>query len=272
MILADLTLCKRLERAEGNASAQFADARRRVFPGSGAEWIECAGAYAIFDTVDSPATQTFGFGLFEKATPAALDALERFFAVRGAHVDHEVSPLVGAATLELLCERNYRPFEITSVMYRAIEAPGAAPPSDLRVRMIEESEAALWGDISARGWSSEHPEYFDFLTATAAILTARKNSPCFIAEIDGKSAAAGALSIHEGVALFAGAATLPEFRRRGLQTALLHERLRYAFECGCDLAMMCAEPGGESQRNAQRRGFQIAYTRTKWRLKRRQTA
>ena len=57
-----------------------------------------------------------------------------------------------------------------------------------------------------------------------------------------------------------------ELRRRGLQTALLHERMRYAFDQGCDLAMMAALPGSESQRNAERRGFQIAYTRTKWQL------
>jgi hypothetical protein len=47
---------------------------------------------------------------------------------------------------------------------------------------------------------------------------------------------------------------------------LLHERMRYAFEHGCDLAMMVALPGSQSQRNAERRGFQVAYTRTKWRL------
>jgi hypothetical protein len=32
--------------------------------------------------------------------------------------------------------------------------------------------------------------------------------------------------------------------------------------------MMVAEAGGESQRNAERKGFRIAYTRTKWRLAR----
>jgi hypothetical protein len=51
-----------------------------------------------------------------------------------------------------------------------------------------------------------------------------------------------------------------------LQGALLSERLRYARTHGCDLAMMVAEAGSESQRNAERKGFRIAYTRTKWRL------
>jgi GNAT superfamily N-acetyltransferase len=66
------------------------------------------------------------------------------------------------------------------------------------------------------------------------------------------------------VALFAGASTVPEMRRRGLQAALLQERMRYALDHGCDLAMMVAMPGSDSQRNAERNGFGIAYTRTKW--------
>jgi GNAT superfamily N-acetyltransferase len=66
--------------------------------------------------------------------------------------------------------------------------------------------------------------------------------------------------------LFAGAATVPELRRRGLQAALLEERMRYASDHGCDLAMMVAEAGSLSQRNAERQGFRVAYTRLKWRL------
>jgi hypothetical protein len=42
--------------------------------------------------------------------------------------------------------------------------------------------------------------------------------------------------------------------------------MRYAFDHGCDLAMMVAEAGSDSQRNAERKGFRIAYTRMKWRL------
>ena len=74
------------------------------------------------------------------------------------------------------------------------------------------------------------------------------------------------LSTHDGVALFGGAATVPELRRLGLQGALLEGRMRFAFEQGCDLAMMLAQAGSESQRNAERKGFRVAYTRLKWRL------
>lgn len=84
--------------------------------------------------------------------------------------------------------------------------------------------------------------------------------------MDHKPGAAGVLGMHDNVALFAGASTIPELRRRGLQAALLEERMRYAFDHGCDLAMMVAVPGSDSQRNAERNGFRIAYTRTKWQL------
>ena len=99
-----------------------------------------------------------------------------------------------------------------------------------------------------------------------SISAAREDSLCFLAEYGGKPGAAGVLCIHDGVALFGGSATIPELRRRGLQAALLHKRMCYAFDHGCDLAMMVAQPGSDSQRNAERKGFRIAYTRTKWRL------
>jgi hypothetical protein len=94
MRFSDLALSRRLERAEGRARAQFAEARRRLFPDSGSEWMECSGAYAVFDGIGSPVTQTFGLGIFEELTAASLDVIERFFLDRGAQVDHEVSPLV----------------------------------------------------------------------------------------------------------------------------------------------------------------------------------
>jgi GNAT superfamily N-acetyltransferase len=58
---------------------------------------------------------------------------------------------------------------------------------------------------------------------------------------------------------------VPEMRRRGLQAALLEARMHYAYEQGYALAMMVTEAGSQSQRNAERKDFRIAYTRTKWR-------
>jgi GNAT superfamily N-acetyltransferase len=66
------------------------------------------------------------------------------------------------------------------------------------------------------------------------------------------------------VAVLAGASTVPAWRGRGAQGALLRARLAHAASIGCDLAMMGAAPGSASQRNGERAGFRIAYTRIKW--------
>lgn len=268
MIFADSALAKRLEAAEGYGCAQFAEARKRAIPQSASTWMKCAGATVVFDGVDAPTTQTFGLGLHEELTPEALNDIEQFFSQRGAETMHEVCPFAGTATLDLLCERGYRPFEISNVTYRAVEAGRDTLPSNIGVRVVGRDEAELWSSISSRGWTHDHPEFEEFVRNMGEISVARENSPCFLAEFDGVPGAAGALILHDGVALFGGAATVPELRRRGLQGALLHERMRYAAEHGCDLAMMVAEAGSNSQRNAERKGFRVAYTRLKWRLAR----
>jgi hypothetical protein len=267
-MFSDRELSRRLERAEGHACVQFARAHRRLFPDSGAEWIECAGAYAVFDGIDSPVTQSFGLGLFEDLTAASLDDIEHFFFTRGASADHEVSPHAGLLIPGVLCARHYRPVEINSVLYQPVQKLAGGDCRDVTVRIASSGEQERWTNINARGWGHEHPEVLDFLLRTTAISFSREGGVCFLAEIDGQTGAAGTLCLHDGVALFAGATTVPELRRRGLQRALLRERMRYAFDHGCDLAMIVAEAGSDSQRNAEREGFQIAYTRRKWRLSR----
>ena len=101
-------------------------------------------------------------------------------------------------------------------------------------------------------------------TAQLKELLAAPGSVLLIARSEGRIIGTATLNIHDGVALLAGASTLPEFRRRGAQSLLLRARLSYAHAAGCDIAMMAALPGSTSQMNAERQGFRIAYTRTKW--------
>jgi GNAT superfamily N-acetyltransferase len=126
----------------------------------------------------------------------------------------------------------------------------------------------LWARTATKGWS-ELTEFAEGIEDLMQITAKRAGALSFLAEIDGRAAAAGAMMIHSGVALLAGASTIPEHRKQGAQLALLDSRLRYAASRGCDLAMMCAQPGSGSQRNAERNGFRIAYTRIKWQLNRR---
>lgn len=266
---ADLDLARRLERTEAVSNAGFVEARAEAFPDVGAKWIEVAGAYAMFDGPNSPVTQTFGLGMFEPLTPEHFDQLEEFFFERGADTFHEVCPLADPSTFALLSERGYKPVEFSNVLYQPISTDlrlDTPRNEQIKVRLTGKDEVDLWADTAFEGWS-EFTEVADFLRDLGKVV-ARSKSLSFLAELDGKPIAAGALSIVGDVALLAGASTIPSARRQGAQLALLEERLRYGAAHGCTDAMMVTQPGSGSQRNSERHGFRIAYTRTKWQLQR----
>ena len=269
MMYSDRALSQKLERTEARASADFVETRARLQPERGATWIEVGGAYAMFDGVESPLTQTFGLGIFEEATTEHLDQLERFFIERGAPVFHEVSPIADQSILGLLSSRGYKPIELTNVMYLSISESGlrvADLSSQIETRRIDDSEADLWAETVAAGWASEQPDLVEFLRGIGQISSRTSGGHPFLAELDGRPIAAGGFQVYDDVCILAGASTIPEARRQGAQNALLHARLRFGAEHGCRLAMMCALPGSQSQKNAQKNGFNIAYTRTKWHL------
>ena len=285
---ASRELSQSLELAEAIGSSRFVEARARVFPDSGATWIEVAGARAMYDGATSPLTQTFGLGLFQPATAADLDAIEAFYAERGAAVFHEVSPLADAGLPALLAGRGYRPCEFTSVMYRPIDLGGLKAPFDpaglkacttseactteaevvqafrpaITVRLVEKGEEEIYARTAAAGWSEFGVS--DFVLEIGRVSGQVEGLRLFLAELDRRPIGAGALGLNGTVAHLAGASTIPDGRNRGAQRALLAHRLRDAAAHGCGLALMGALPGSGSQRNAERNGFRIAYTRIKW--------
>jgi len=258
---SDAALARRLERCEAKTNAAMVAARALLHPESGATSMERAGTYALFDGPRSPLTQTFCLGLFAPPTDEDLEDIEEFFTSRDTKVFHEVSPLAHPDTLVLLSRRGYRPVELTSILYRPVVA--VERTTDVRTRTIEPGEEDLWSSTSAAGWS-EYPELSDFMHDLGRVTAMSRGTHAFLAELDGRPVATGALAMHDGVAILAGASTVPAERKRGAQRALLEARLQYAFEHGCDLATMGALPGSASQRNAERQGFRIAYTRIKW--------
>ncbi len=265
--LTDLSLARRLERTEAVANAAFVEARAQLEPRVGAGWIEVAGVYAMFDGPQSPITQTFGLGVFDQVGEAEFARIEAFFRDRGAPTAHEVSPLIPRGVLDLLNERGYQPIEFSSLLVRPTVSDLASPPNSISVRRIDASEIGVWSRVAAKGWSSESPELAVVVEGFGQLIGHARGAHCFLAYRDGRPIAAASLVLNTDVALLAGASTVPESRKQGAQLALLEARLRFAAAEGAQLAMMVALPGSGSQRNAERHGFRVAYTRTKWQLR-----
>jgi hypothetical protein len=277
-LFMDQSLARRLERAEASIGVGYVGVRQRLEPSLRSAWQDIGGAYAFFDGPSSILTQSFGLGLFTPAAEA-IGALEAFFETRAAAAQHEVSLLAGVDTHALLADRGYRPVELSNVLVLSLgaaqrDAPAATAPSELRVRRcahpsgaatseaLERDERA-WMATAAAGWS-DTPDVGAFIDTIARVAFHNPLLVNFFIERGGEPIGTASLAICDDVAVLAGASTVPAGRGRGAQAAALAVRLAEATAQRCTLAMLAATPGSGSQRNAERAGFRVAYSRTKW--------
>ncbi|MGA3098828.1 MAG: GNAT family N-acetyltransferase [Bryobacteraceae bacterium] len=250
VLFADAALARRLEA--GEAAIARGCVRR------GAEVLEVAGGCAVFAGAGSPLTQAVGLGLSGPVSPADLDSLAAFFRSRGAPLRIEVCPLADAGFLEALAGRGCRVTEFNNVL--AMPLAGYAVPPSPRVRLIAPGEEDLWSLTVGRGFFEEArltPEEMDVGRDIAAMPSAQ----CYLAFEDGEAAGGAALAIGEGLATLFADSAIARFRRRGLHGELIAARLAEAAARGCDMAAACAQPGSVSQRNYERVGFRVVYSK-----------
>ena len=72
---------------------------------------------------------------------------------------------------------------------------------------------------------------------------------------------AAALAVRDGLATLFADSTIARFRSGGLHRELISARLYEALAQGCDLATASTLPGSGSQRNYERLGFEVVYTK-----------
>ncbi|HKA22269.1 MAG TPA: hypothetical protein VKN18_28585 [Blastocatellia bacterium] len=264
---ADLELARRLEMTDALAAVEFARSWARLNSFTGNSFIAVAGGYGGFGGVESPLTQAFGLGLTGPVTEDDMSAIEEFYNSNGAPVNIESCPLADMSLLTLFNARGYRPIEYSNVFARELtDADKTSWPdsgSAVSVRSAREDEIENYSLVVMKSFLPDTELPTSLLNVFTSCFHA-VGASFFLAEIDGVTAGGGMMSIHQGVASFGGAGTLTEFRNRGVQKALLLARLAMAAEQKCDLAMVATAPGSGSQRNVERQGFRVVYTRTKF--------
>lgn len=265
MRFMDLQLAKRAEMAEADAGRACAEALRNLRPEIPVAIEQVAGGIALFAGVGSPVTQAIGVGMDEPVAEAELDRLEDFFWSRGTPAELEVCPLVDLALYQVFAQRGYRLTEVSNVLIRPLPLGDEFPPiaPGVTVRPAEQNEALLWTSTVAQGYAEHFPVTEPLLNTMQAFFYRGGLSNFYLAFVGTEVAGGAAVAAYKGVGGLFGASTLPRFRRRGVQSALLAERLRWAQAQGCDLAVSIAQPASASQRNIERFDFRVAYTRTK---------
>jgi Acetyltransferase (GNAT) family len=267
-LILDLALARRIELAEAHAAVDCAEALERMRPGGVGAVERIAGGFAIYCGAGSPVTQAVGLGLDGAVSEEEFDRLEEFYRSRNEAVRVETCPLADGSLVRHFGERGYRVTEFSNVMALLLYGVSSAaatgnPPEGVTIERIGKEQMDLWTLTVSQGFSENFPVTHEILEVMK-MFALGANVECYLARVDGAVAGGATLALRQGVAGLFGASTLPAFRNRGVQTALLKERLRRAMTEKCDLAVCIAQPGSSSERNVVRQGFSVLYTRVKF--------
>ena len=202
-----------------------------------------------------------GLGVTEAATGHALDAIDAFYAGLGLRYAISLSPVTDPPDLAArLRERGFTPGYAWAKFSRGAE-PYEPRPSELRVERVATGAAADFAGVVSRGYGMP-AEVEPWLAAVVEV----PGFACYVAYDGRVPAGAGAFFASAGAAWLGFAATLPEFRGRGAQNALLAARIRDAAALG--VTTFVTETGerlpdrpSNSYRNIERSGFELQYVR-----------
>ena len=271
MLAADIALAERIERAEASICADFAHALRD----SSRVLVEpIAGGFAVDAGPRAPMNKVVALGLDETLDDEAIARVEALWRSRREPVRVELAELARPEVGTALTGRGYRLIGFEDVMGLGLIEPHPAvsePPAvrGLSIERPAHDDVAEWVEVTVNGWMQldgtgtgpEESYSRDALEKMMSDFVRPAAVQRYLARLDGAPVAAASVRLYDALAQLCGATTLPAFRRRGIQTALLSARLRDARAAGCDLAVVTTAPGSKSQANARRQGFQQLYAR-----------
>jgi GNAT superfamily N-acetyltransferase len=267
-MIGSVALARRIEAAETRLSLAMAASSRRAGVAE-AFGLTVAGGAAVYCGPGSPMTKVIGLAMEAPLTDADIDAIERAFDATGERQGIEMATLADLDAVRRLEARDYRLQRIELVL--GAELHGLISDPQPEAIEVTRGPDADWARIAVEGFAAaetvegrETPaESYDrsalehVVGQFAGVSDVRR----YVAHIDGVAAGSASARIDAGLYQLCGAATLPAYRRRGIQTALLTARLAEARAEGCDLAVVSVEPGSRSQANVHRHGFVPLYSR-----------
>jgi len=264
MHFVDRALARRFESAEEMPQVHHAYAAQKLQPEIGAAVAPIAGGHMIFAGLGSPIGRAVGMGFSGSVTEGDFDELEGFYYSRKAPSQLDYCPLTHMSLLEIARKRGYQIAELNNVLARKLDPNESftTEAAGFHLRASQPGEAQAFSAILRESFFPEggEPAGFDEMLAP---MFSFPGAITFVAECDGNLVATGAGLIipdHRIVALF-GAGTLKPHRSRGVQTAMLGRRLALAAQSGCEYAVIVTQGGTTSQRNAERIGFRVAYSK-----------
>lgn len=255
----DAALVRRLEATAATASLDLVASLRSLDPQSAADGVMFRDGALVAMGPGRYVNRAIGVTLAE-LSGADVDAIEQFFVGRGLAPMIELSSWAPTTTLAVISSRGFDPCWFRSVFALVPAVPAVGHSTDVRIERVGDDDLGRWLDVFNSGFEADHGAALVANDEIGRASFLAPDSQTFLAHLDGRPVGCGSFQIVGGVAWLGGAATLPEFRRRGVQAALVAHRLRLAAELGCELAAVTALSNGPSARNIVRLGFQHTHT------------
>jgi hypothetical protein len=256
-VIVDEELVRRIE----TSAARVTSATVAAFVGNGDDPARSApfgaGTLAAFGP-GRYVNRAVGVSL-DDVDDAALDELEAFFATSGVPPSLEVAAWAPAELVARLAARGYVTEWFRNVFVCALEDVTIRPHPTMMVREVDAASLDEWLAVIRAGHHFTSAAAIEVSDDFARAAHSVPGATDYIAEIEGNAAGCGSLMRVDGIGWLGGATTIDRFRERGVQGALVRERMVAAQASGCDLAVATAVPAGASARNLSRLGFTLAY-------------
>lgn len=213
-------------------------------------------------------SRVLGLGWEEPITDELVAEILNWYRLHGgSSVTFQVSPHIPRGDWEVVLERaGFIPGGSWVKCIRDVSPPHFAP-TDLEVRSLDEAQGQRYAEVYWAGFEFEDPLFVEWMASQPTM----DNWRTFGAFDGDELAAVGALFLNGDVGGMSGAATLPAFRNRGAQGALIAARIDAAAREGCQWVI--SETGAETENtpnpslhNLRRQGFIDLYERRNWRL------
>lgn len=212
--------------------------------------------------------RVIGLGLEQPITEQDIDQLVDLYHDSGVPIGISLCPETQTDRIDRWLAN--RGFSIANHWVKMVRGTTPPKPSNcsLRVELATPDQAGIVADIVKTGF--ELDEKLGSLFGAAVY--SRRNR-VYIAWDNDIPAAVGMLTLAGDVGHLNTAATIPEFRGRGGQGAIMARRIHDGIELGCKrFVTETWEPGDEinhSYNNMLRHGFELVYKRPNWVLERR---
>lgn len=246
-----------VERKQGLAGVQLAPDSRPIGDG----WMACGGRGSFMN-------RAAGFGFDRPLTARELDELEAFFADRGVEPQVELSPFTVPSLVQDFARRGFTLRAFENVLARSLksvpELPVGGWPNGVTIERVDPKDEATVLEYAKVSMSGFLPEGEEAPAQHLEMVIRGVQTPtfdAFLARVDGVPAGGAGSESSDGSTSLFGTSVKPEFRRRGLQQALILARLRRGIERGSKLAIIISGPGIPTERNAARLGFEMVYSR-----------